>query len=62
VLDPSSTYTYTSADEYNDLVAEALERKKWGAWAVHAAEIERQRRIAVMAEIDAEQERERKAR
>jgi hypothetical protein len=51
-----------ASDEYDDIVAEQIERKRWGAWAVHAAEIERQRRIGVNAEMDAEQERERRAR
>ena len=47
-----------SAEE-EELIAEALERKKWGMWATHAAEKERQRRISALAEIDAAQDLER---
>ena len=46
----------------DELIAEALERKKWGMWAMHAAEKERQRRISALEEIDAAQELERQAR
>ena len=47
-----------SAEE-EELIAEAVERKKWGMWATHAAEKERQRRISALAEIDAAQDLER---
>lgn len=39
----------------DDLIAEELEREKWGAWAMHASEIERQRRCHVIATMDAAQ-------
>lgn len=41
---------------------ETAERKKWSEWAVHAAEIERRRRIQVMDEIDKSELRERQRR
>ena len=45
-----------------DYLAEEEERKKWSEWALCAAEIERKRRIQLLSEIDAEQDRERQAR
>lgn len=41
---------------------EAAERKKWSEWAVHAAEIERRRRIQLMEEMDKAELRERQRR
>jgi hypothetical protein len=41
---------------------EAAERKKWSEWAVHAAEIERKRRIQIMDELDKAEIRERQRR
>lgn len=41
---------------------EEAERKKWSAWAVHAAEIERRRRIQIMDEMDKAELRERERR
>lgn len=46
----------------DDFEHEKIERKRWSRWAVHAAEIERQRRIKLLQEIDEEEDRERKAR
>jgi hypothetical protein len=48
--------------EENEFLIEQLERKKWGVWAMHAAESERQRRIQVLKDIELEQELERKIR
>jgi hypothetical protein len=41
---------------------EEAERKKWSEWAVHAAEIERRRRIQIMDEMDKAELRERQRR
>jgi hypothetical protein len=41
---------------------EAAERKKWSEWAVHAAEIERKRRIQIMDELDKAEIHERQRR
>jgi predicted nucleotidyltransferase len=41
---------------------EITERRRWSQWAIHAAEMERQRRMRAMKEIDDENDRERKAR
>ena len=48
--------------EENEFLLEQLERKKWGIWAMHAAESERQRRIQILKDIELEQELERKIR
>ena len=48
--------------EENEFLAEEMERKKWRAWAEHASEVERQRRIQLLRSIDEVQEWERQAR
>lgn len=48
--------------EENDFIIEELERKSWGEWALQASEIERQRRISILKEIEVQQECERNAR
>jgi hypothetical protein len=49
-------------EEDEDYLAEQAERVRWRAWALHAAEMERRRRMRILEEIDMEQERERQAR
>lgn len=45
-----------------ELENEIAERRRWSQWAIHAAEMERQRRMRVLKEIDEENDRERRAR
>jgi len=46
----------------NDIVLENIERARWSQWAIKAAEIERQRRVAALEALDRESDRERRAR
>jgi predicted nucleotidyltransferase len=48
--------------EEDEFQLEQAERRKWSLWAVHASESERQRRIQVLKDLDAEQDQERAAR
>jgi DNA polymerase sigma len=48
--------------EESEFLAEENERRKWGAWAMAASEIERQRRINMLTEMDAMDEQERQRR
>ena len=45
-----------------DYLLEEIERKKWRAWAVFAAETERRRRINLLKELDLEEAKERVTR
>lgn len=45
-----------------DYLEELAEKRRWQNWAVHAAELERQRRIAELKKLEDEEERERISR
>jgi len=48
--------------EQEEIIREEIERKKWSAWANHAAEVERLRRMSILKKISDEEEIERKIR
>ena len=48
--------------EQEEIMREEIERKKWSAWANHAAEVERLRRMSILKKISDEEEIERKVR
>jgi hypothetical protein len=59
---PKPPQQQAMGQEDDDYMAEQAERMRWRAWALHAAEMERRRRMRILEEIDLEQERERQAR
>lgn len=54
---------YSDDDNYeNEDDIDDQERARWKAWAMYACEVERKRRIKILQDISAEEERERKKR
>jgi hypothetical protein len=58
-----SSQALISSDYHTDdekaFFAEEAERKQWQRWAIYAAEVERNRRMAVLAELEEEEKKER---
>lgn len=52
----------TSLELPSEFASEASERRKWCDWAIHAAEVERRRRIQILKEMDDYEAKERLAR
>jgi non-canonical poly(A) RNA polymerase PAPD5/7 len=49
----------SQTDDEKAFYAEEAERKQWQRWAIYAAEVERNRRMAVLAELEEEETKER---